>query len=97
MRKWLLGFGALLLGVGFAILGRDGRQKRKAETREIGHLVDGSEKALKKARKENAKADAARIRATEAANIARAKLDQIGANDEDIADIVGDWNTGRVR
>ena len=96
MRKWLLAFGGFLLVVGFAILGRDGRQKRKAETRKLGHLVDGSKKYLEKAAKENAKAESARIRAAEAADIAREKLDKIGAKDADIADIVGDWNTDRV-
>jgi len=97
VRKWFLGFGAFLLVVAFTILGRDGRQKRAAEDRELGHLIDGSKKSLEKAKKENVKAEAARVRAAEAADIARAKLDQIGAKDEDIADIVGDWNTDRVQ
>ena len=99
--KWLhtagLALAGILIAVGFSMIGRAGRRQKKAETREIGHLIDGSEKALKKAAKENAKAETARQQAADAASKGRNILDKVGSKDDSIADIVGDWNTDRLR
>lgn len=97
MRKFFLALGALILAIGFAMLGRDNRRRERAEEREIGYLIDGSEKALKKAQVENEKANVARERAKEAAKVGQAALDKIGAKDAEMADVIADWNTDRVQ
>ena len=99
--RWLHKIGLALAGIlvfaGFWMIGRDGRNQRRAESREQGHLARGSKDALKKAAKENARAQEHRERAADAARKGRETLDKIGVRDESIADIVGDWNTNRVR
>ena len=99
--KWLRTAGMILAGilvaVGFAILGRPARLAKAAEQRTEQLLADGSERALNKAVKESAKADKLKADAFDSAKAGQAAIDRIGANNEDMASILADWNTDRVQ
>jgi len=98
--KWLrrcgIALAGLLVAVGFAMLGRDGRRAKKAERRTEELLSEGTEKALKKAVRETAKAENFKAQAMEAAKAGQAAIDKIGAKDKNMAEILSTWNADRV-
>jgi len=99
--KWLrnaaIVLAGILVAVGFAMLGRPGRRAKRAESRTEKLLSEGTEKALKKAVKENAKADKFKGEAKEAAKAGQAAIDKVGTQNEDMAAILADWNTDRLQ
>ncbi len=92
--KWLntlwLAIATLLGVVAFAMLGRSGRQQKRAEDRETGYLIDGTDKALKRADKENIKANAHKLKAKEAAKTTTKILE--GVQDESLAKLISDYS-----
>ncbi len=99
--KWLrnaaIVLAGILVAVGFGMLGRSARQAKKAESRTETLLSEGTEAALKKAEKETAKAAAFREDAQAAAAAGQAAIDRVGTQNEDMAAILADWRTDRVR
>jgi len=93
VKKWWIALGGILLAVAFAILGRDGRRRRVAEDKTVQLLADGSAKALKQAAREAKKAETAKQGAKDAAAATQARLDKIGGNDADMADLLGAWKS----
>jgi len=99
--KWLRNAGIVLAGIlvaiGFAMLGRPARRAKRAEARTEKLLSAGTEKALKKAVKESAKADKLKKDAREAALVVEAKLEKISAKDVDMGDLLSAWESERTR
>lgn len=99
--NWLrtvgIAIGGFLLLLAFQILGRDGRRAKKAEDRETALLIEGSEKAKAKAKKQNAKATALKKRAKDAAKATEAKLDEIDKVDSNMGDLVSHYRAERLR
>ena len=91
--KWLKTAGYVLAGllaaIAFSILGRPGRQLKKAEHKEQQALADGSAKALKTAAKENAKATKHKVEAEKAAAVGIKAIE--GVKDEKITDLISNW------
>ena len=85
---WLV-IAGLLAAVGLSMLGRSGRQQKRAEDRETGYLLDGSAKALKKANSENKLAKKHAEAAKQAAAMTEKALE--GIRDQDTADIISKW------
>ena len=97
MKKWLYAAGALLIAVGFAVLGMDGRRAKKAEASRDKLILDESKKAQDKAKKAGAKADKLQADAAQAAEVGRAAIDRVGTNDESMRDILDSWRADRVQ
>jgi len=93
--KWLrrcgIALAGILVAVGFAMLGRDGRRAKKAERRTEELLSEGTEKALKKAVRETAKAEKFKGQAKESAAAGKTAID--GVKDEELRTIIGNWTT----
>jgi len=94
--NWLRNIGmaiaGILVAVGLSMLGRDGRAAKRAEKREQEYLVNASDKSLKKAVKEEAKAKAAKLRAKETAKRTKEVLDRRGESDPDMAQLLAAYN-----
>ena len=97
MRQWLYGLGAFLLGFGLYLLGRDGRAARRADDRLTDLLATDTTKNLDRAEKEAKKAEAAKARAEQAAEVTRKKLEQIRDKDTDMGDLLAAFDAERVR
>ena len=100
--NWLravgLALGAALLAMGLHMLGRDGRAARRSEKREQEYLADASEKSLKLAVKEEAKAKAAKSRARETAKLTKDVIKKRGQNDPDMDKLLSAYRSPkRVR
>ncbi len=91
--KWLrsaaIVLAGILVAVGFGMLGRSARKATKAESRTERLLSEGTAKALKKAVKESAKAEAFKNDAKAAAKVGKKALD--GVKDEEIATVISKW------
>jgi hypothetical protein len=97
--NWLRNAGiaiaGILVAVGLSMLGRDGRAAKRAEKREQEYLADASDKSLKLAIKEEAKAKAAKQRAKETAKRTKEILDKRGQSDPDMAKLLAAYNKPR--
>lgn len=105
--KWFLALpifkaaGVFLAALFFGLAaGAVARQKGRAEA--MGRRAEemagkGTAWTLKLAAKETEKAEAAKQRAEAAKTAAEARLDNIGATDDTLADLVSDWNSDRLR
>ena len=91
MKKWLLGAGALLVAIGFAILQRPERQLKKVTAQRDNLLRDNTKKAQVKAEKLGEKADKLQAQASEAADIGRAEVDKVGSQSETIGSVLDSW------
>lgn len=96
MKRWLYGAAALLLAVGFAILARDGRAASRAEKQRDNLILDKTKKAQVKAEKLGKKADKLQADAKVAAEVGQAAIDKVGANDENMRDILDSWRSDSV-
>ena len=94
MSKWSrnigIGLAGILVAIGFAMLGRPSRRAKLAESRTEQLLSEGTEKALKKAVKENKKAEGFKVDAREAAKAGKKAID--GVKDEEISNIIDNWS-----
>ena len=93
MSKWLIGLGGVLLTLALFILGRDGRQQRRAEGERDTLLRDEFEGNADKAKKENDNATAAKARAKLAAEVIQSRLEGVKVNDPDMADLLDAWRS----
>jgi hypothetical protein len=89
LNKIWLGIAAFVALVGLSMLGRSGRQLKRAEDRETGYLIEGTDKALKRAAIQNKKANTHKQAAKEAATATRQVLE--GINDKSTTDIISRW------
>jgi len=97
MKKWIYALGALLLAIGFAILGRDGRAAKRAEGQRDKLLLDNTKTAKDKAKKAGAKADKLQKDAAAAAEAGKAAIDKVGAKDENMASLLDSWRSDSVQ
>jgi hypothetical protein len=97
MKKWIIWLGGALLGLALLILGRDGRALKRTENARdedlqgrIGDNLQSAEKSSKKAQKqrENAKLAADKVK-----QVLEARSEQ----DPDMAHLLSDWKSRRVR
>lgn len=97
MKKWIIGLGALLLAVGLAILGRDGRQLKRVESQRDNELASKTEAGFAKAGKLTRKAEGHKAAAKEAAARTAAILEARDEQDPDMGDMLSSWESKRVR
>ena len=88
MTAWLrrigLALAAILIAVGFSMLGRPKRRQRAAEDSRDQLIAEGGARARAKARKAGAAADRLQADAKEAAAVGQAAIDKVGADHEDM-------------
>ena len=97
MKKWLLGLGGLLLVVGLAILGRDGRALRRTEAQRDELIASGANEHKKKAEQLTRKAEKQKAAAKDAADATRARLEKLSEKDPDMDDLLSAFESERVR
>ena len=91
MKKWLLAAGALLVAIGFSILGRPERQLKKVQKQHDNLIVDGSKRAEAKAVAAGKKADKLQAEAKVAAEKGQAVIDNVGKNNETMRNLLDSW------
>lgn len=96
MKKWLYAAAGILLAVGFAILGRDGRAAIIAGKQRDALILDKTKVAQVKAEKLGKKADKLQADAKEAAKVGQAAIDKVGATDENMRDVLDSWRSDSV-
>lgn len=98
---WVQAAGVVLAAVFFGLAaGAVARNRGKANA--LGKVAEenaakGATGSLKKAAKQTERAEHHKQRAELARTKAEARLDNIGARDETLAELVTDWNTDRLR
>lgn len=97
MKKWLWAAAALLIAVGFAILGRDEKAAVKAGAQRNALILDGSGRAKRKAYLAGIKADIHQRNAEKAAEVGQAAIDKVGKNHESVRNILDGWRSDRVQ
>lgn len=97
MKRWLLWAGGLLLAVGLAILGRDGRALKRTEAERDRLLADNTKASRVKAEKLNKKAERHKAGATLAAEETTKRLEANSEKREDLDDLLSAWESERVR
>jgi len=97
VKKWLYAAAAILIAIGFSILGRDARAAKKAGDQRDQLLLEGSGRAKRKAHLAGIKADMLQKDAENAAKFGQAAVDKVGSNDETMRDILDRWNADRVQ
>ena len=97
MKKWLWGAAAILIAIGFAILGRDEKAAVKASAQRDALIKEGSGRAKAKAHKMSIKADKHQNNAVEAAKVGQAIVDKVGSNNESVSSILDGWHSDRVQ
>lgn len=96
MKKWLWGVAAVLIAVGFAILGRDEKAAAKAGAQRDALIKEGSGRAKHKAHLAGIKADAHQANAVKAAEVGQAVVDKVGSQNESVRSILDSWSADRV-
>lgn len=97
IKRAMLAIGGLLLALGMAILGRDGRRAKRAEKQRDNLLATKIKTDQDKAERLNKKAEKHKLAAKEAAEATKARLDAIGEKDEDMAALLDAWDAERLR
>ena len=97
MKKWLIGFGGLLLIAALGILGRDGRQLKKVEARRANEIASETEVGMAKAEKLKKKAGGHKANAKLAAEKTQAILEARSEKDPDMDDLLSAFESERVR
>ncbi len=97
MKKWLWGVAAILIAVGFAILGRDEKAAAKAGAQRDALIKEGSGRAKRKAHLAGIKADIHQANAVKAAEVGQAVVDKVGKNNESVRSILDSWSADRVQ
>ena len=93
LKGWLFAAAALLIGLGFSILGADKRRAKAAEVQRDDLLLVGSKKAKAKAAKADKRANKHQGNAVEAAKVGQAVVDKVGTENEDISSILDGWRS----
>ena len=91
MRKWLWAAAALLIAIGFGILGRDEKAAAKAGAQQDALIKEGSGRAKRKAHLAGIKADIHQANAVKAGEVGRKVMDKVGTNNESMADLLDSW------
>ncbi|KPK74254.1 MAG: hypothetical protein AMJ84_00255 [Acidithiobacillales bacterium SM23_46] len=97
MKKWLIILGGALLAAALAILGRDSRALRRTEEQRDEILQTGIDENSAKARKLAAKAEKRKADAQAAVDETVRRLDALDEKDNDMGDLLSDWQSERVR
>ena len=97
MKRWIIGFGGLLLVVALAILGRDGRQLKRVEEERDQALADDIIDGTDKAEKLKKKADNHTANARLAAEKTQAILESRSETDPSMDDLLSAFQSERVR
>jgi hypothetical protein len=97
MKRWIIWLGGALLAVALAILGRDGRQLKRVESKRDEELASRTKSGMVKAEKLKKKADAHKASAKLAAEKTKAILEARDEKDPPMADLLSDWQSKRVR
>lgn len=96
--KMLAAFGAALaFALSAAAVARRNSQAKALEQAALDHVQAGTTRALERAKKQTQHAENHRVAAERHRRNAEARLDELGQNDEKIADLVSAWNTSRLR
>lgn len=96
MKKVLYALGALLLALGFGILGRDGRAAKRAQNHSDKLILDSTKASQEKAKKLGEKAERLQQDAQLAAEAGVAALNKVGAKDESMDSLLDTWRSDRV-
>ena len=88
---------ALLFALSAAAIRRQKALSDSATQQAEHRAATGARQSVEKAAKLTEKAERHKQKAEQARTTAEARLDRIGASDDTLADLVGDWNTGRLR
>jgi len=96
VKRWLWAAAALLIAVGFAILGRDEKAAAKAGAQRDALILEGSGRAKAKAHQAGIKADKHQANAVKAAEVGQAAIDKVGSNSESVSSILDGWRADRV-
>jgi hypothetical protein len=91
VNKWLLAIGSFLAIVGFAILGRPGRQLKRVTVERDQLLRDNTKAAQVKAEQLGKKADKLQAKAKEASDVGKATVDKVGTQGETVSSILDSW------
>jgi hypothetical protein len=97
VKRWIIGFGGLLLVAALAILGRDGRQLKRVEAKRDNELAGRTKAGMVKADKLKKVADKHKANAKLAAEKTEAILEARDEKDPPMADLLSDWKSKRVR
>ena len=97
MKKWMIGLGVFLLGLGIAILGRDGRALKRTEHNRDQLLGTKIKKEQDKAEALNKKAEKQKAGAKLSAVATLDKLEKISAKDTSMDDLLSAFESERVR
>ncbi len=97
MKKWIIGFGGLLLIAALAILGRDGRALEKVETRRKKEIATDTKAGMAKAEKLKKQSDGYKANAKLAAEKTKAILEARSEKDSDMDDLLSAFESERVR
>lgn len=87
---------AIMFGLAAGAVARRNEKATQLERRAEDSAVAGASRSLARAAKDAERADAHRRQAIKAAERAALNLDNIGATDESLADLVAGWNRRRL-
>ena len=88
---------ALLFGLSAAAVRRQKALADSTAQRSEQNAATGARRNVEKAAKLTEKSEKHKRKAEQARTAAEARLDQIGASDEELAILVNNWNAGRLR
>lgn len=91
MKKWLLAAGALLVGLGFYILGQPERKLKKVVAHRDNLMLDNTKASQVKAEKFGKKADGLQAEAIMAGELGKAEVDKVGTQSETIGSVLDSW------
>lgn len=97
MKGWMIWIGGALLGMALFILGRDGRQLKRVESDRDQEIATRTKAGMVKAEKLKKSADKHSTNAKLAAARTREVLEARSEKDQDMDDLLSDFQSERVR
>jgi hypothetical protein len=97
VKKVLLAIGGVLLALGLAILGRDGRVLKRLERQRDEEIAKNTADSLAKAKALHHHAEKRKADAHKAAVKTIEKLEKLSEKDHEMDDLLSAWQSERVR